>query len=428
VREARRLAGETAESHLAILLSPGLGHLAGQIRARHIISVTRHPEIAALRPDLRMLVAPSPEELVRSIEMIPGWENGRITVFTGVHLDIDREYFESLRRAIEELIDRTAESVSTIRAFRDLWETNLAANAGLIRAAEERHPWRPRHGLASCRRTAGRAPRLGWVPALKERFAGATVFLLAAGPTLEEELPVLLAARDRGILQPLGGILLAVDSALPLLLSAGLVPDFCVTIDPQPVKARSLAGLGEIPLIGSDLSPPEILRAAKTLHLFAQGHPSEARHPIPREAVFEELGGSVATAGAVIAVRLGARRIVLVGQDLAILDRRFHARGTHHEAGRLRGLARFDSIEARDRRAHARRSLRPVESVAGGTVPTTPAMDSYRRFFGALAAAHPEVEIIQTSQRGARIDCIRRPLSEILENRSSKADNGYWTA
>jgi hypothetical protein len=362
-----------------------------------------------LRPDPRTLVAPKPEELTRRLEAIPGWEDGRVTILTGVHLEADRDYYLGLRRALEELIDRTAESISTIRAFRDLWETNLAANAGLIR-------------------TAGRTPRLGWVPALKERFAGATVFLLAAGPTLEEELPALLAARDRGTLQRLGGVLLAVDSALPLLLSAGLVPDFCITIDPQPVKARSLAGLGEIPLIGSVLSPPEILQAAKTLHLFAQGHPSEARHPIPREAIFEELGGSVATAGAVIAVRLGARCVVLVGQDLAILDRRFHARGTHHEAGRIRGLFRFDSIEARDRRDHARRSLRPVECVAGGTISTTPAMDSYRRFFGALAAAHPEVELIQTSSRGARIDCIRRPLSEILEIRRSEADNRDCTA
>lgn len=364
-----------------------------------------------MRPDRRALVAPTPEELTRRIEAIPDWTRGRITILTGVHLEADRDYYAALRRAVEELIDRAAESTATIRAFSDLWESNLSANAGLIRAAESLPDGK-----------AG-APRIGWAPALRGRFAGATVFLLAAGPTLEAELPALLAARGRGVIPRPDVLLLAVDSALPLLLAKGLGPDFCVTIDPQPVKAGALDGLGEIPLIGSILSPPAVLRKAKHLFLFAQGHPSEARHPIPREAVFMELGGSVATAAAVIAVRFGARRIVLVGQDLAIVERRSHARGTPHETWRSSGLTRFDSIEERDRQACARRAPRRVAGVAGGTVPTTPALDSYRRFFGELARAHPAVEFVQTSRLGAKIDCVHRPLSEMLEIRPSEADS-----
>jgi hypothetical protein len=407
VREAERQAAEIGDASVLVLLSPGLGYLADAAKAGARLIIERHPEIAALRPDLPILVAPRPQTVEEALGELPGWETGRIAIYSGVTLEDDRAWYDEIRGAVERAMDRRVEEVATTRAFADLWERNLAGNSGLFREA-------------------GRVKEISWIPRIAHRFSGRAVIVLAAGPSLAGDLEVLARWRVSGrapyaewLADPL---VLAVDSALPAALAAGIRPDACVTIDPQPVKAGSLTGLGDIPLLASVLSPPAILQRASELYLFGQGHPSEARYGIPTAAIVGEIGGSVATAAATLAVRYGATAVVLSGQDLAITEGITHVKGTHHERGIVEGLNRFGSQESALRRTSSIRRLRRRPGVDGTEVATTPVMDSYRLYFEDLAGRHPAVRFVQTSPHGLRIGVEHAAIGELLVGPLDPAD------
>lgn len=375
VREAERAAKDADGAAVVFVLSPGLGYLPGAVKAGRVVCVERHAEIAAIAPELKARVHPSPDELHALALDLPEIDKGRIAVLLGAHRDEDAEYYQSLREAITRAVEKRAEEILTVRGFSALWEENLLANAQ-------------------------RFPAARWITDLDRSLIGRTAVLVAAGPSLETDLPALARMRSKAA----DATFIACDSALPALLSAGITPDLCITIDPQPVKARSLAALGHIPLVASVLSPPRVLACAKVLYLYGQGHPSESAHGVPKRAIVAEPGGSVATAAAVLALRWGAARIIFVGQDLALPDGRLHVRDAPDHLAALEQSLRFRSIEdawsANARRHRARR----VPSVDGGMVWTTPALDSYRIFLESLAKGHPDVGFFRTSRRGAKME------------------------
>ncbi len=404
LKEAERLAADASGATLAVFMSPGLGYLADILRrgGTRLLVVERHDEIARLRPDLDPFISPGPEAVGNALMEIEGWETGRVAILAGVMRDEDRSYYETIRAAVDRAIDARSVQAATVRAFESVWERNMAANRALIERA--------RRGVR------GDGGSVGWVTGIGSAWKGRTVLVLAAGPSLAGDLEVL--ARLSGP-RP---VLFAVDSALPAVLAAGITPDAVCTVDPQPVKRSSLAALGAIPLLASVLSPPEILDCAKVLMLFGQGHPSEGSLGIPDAATFRELGGSVATAAATLAAGFGASCIGLVGQDLAFQDRVTHVRGTHHETARVGGMSRFRSGERAAQEDTRRRKLRPVPSVDGRKVWTTPALDSYRLYFLDLASRHPEIRFVQTSPWGARIGVETRSLAELLKTLENPAD------
>ncbi len=67
-------------------------------------------------------------------------------------------------------------------------------------------------------------------------FPGRPALLVAAGPSLDANLPAIAAHRDRVVL-------IAVDTALRPLLAAGLAPDLVVALDPSDVNASHLVDL-----------------------------------------------------------------------------------------------------------------------------------------------------------------------------------------
>jgi len=392
-KEAVRAAAEARGAALVFLLSPGLGYLAGALDGCRIVAVERHAAVAALS-SCRPLVAPSPEQVYELALGLDALDAGRVAILAGTCLEEDEAWYGEIRAAILRAIDKRAEQVLTVRGFGATWAANLAANAALIR-------------------------RSRWITDLEGSLSGRTAVILAAGPSLVQDLPALAAYQRSSRPQP---SVLAVDSALPAARALGINVDLCVSIDPQPVKARALDALGGTPLVASVLSPPEILSAARRLFLFGQGHPDEASLPVPRTAVLADPGGSVATAAAVLAIRWQASALVLVGQDLALLDGRMHSRGTASFSRALASLDRFSALEQTWGRAPGGKP-RWIEGNDGGRLLTTPALDSYRLFLEKLAQTSPHVKCFTTSRRGARIRGFSAvPLADCLQGIAGPAD------
>jgi hypothetical protein len=150
--------------------------------------------------------------------------------------------------------------------------------------------------------------------------------ICAAGPGLDASLPLLREKKDRPFI-------IAVDTALPSLLGAGLEPDAVVSIDCQHISYyHFMAGLPEHTLLFLDLaSPPLVASRSARPYFFSGGHPL-TRYLVRRWRPLPELdtsGANVTYAALSLAEYLGARNIGLYGADFSYPGGITYARGSY---------------------------------------------------------------------------------------------------
>jgi hypothetical protein len=152
----------------------------------------------------------------------------------------------------------------------------------------------------------------------------------AAGPSLDAQIPGVAASREGG------AFLIATDTSLPALLSAGLEPQAVVSIDCQHIGYRHFIppqgrAVPRIPLFLELASPPLLASLAGGPVFFSGGHPlgdyiSSRWRPFP---AIDSSGGNVTYAAVSLAEALGAAEIELYGADFSYPLGRTYARGTY---------------------------------------------------------------------------------------------------
>ena len=165
---------------------------------------------------------------------------------------------------------------------------------------------------------------------LQNKLQNIPAFLVAGGPSLDDNIQHLKKAQGKGVI-------IAVDSVLPTLLENDITPDFVTAIDPQDLVFEKFAPVArqqeakEISLICMPWVTnkiPQLFPAQKTFWAFAAN---------PMESWLNTLvGGTLLTGGAAsvahlnmqAAVLMGCSPIVFVGQDLAFSKKKDHATGT----------------------------------------------------------------------------------------------------
>ncbi|HOX18810.1 MAG TPA: DUF115 domain-containing protein, partial [Spirochaetales bacterium] len=213
-------------------------------------------------------------------------------------------WYAALREAFERWRDKERVNERTLRRFGRLWVRNLARNAA--------EPGR-RRGIAG----------------LAGAFAGFPALVLAAGPTLDEVLPLLPELRERALV-------IAVDTALPSLAAAGIESDFVVVADPQYWNARHL----DRARVSSSIIVTEAAVHPATFRLSARAFAlCSSLYPLGR--FLEDgsgdakgrlgAGGSVATGAWDFARVLGCAPVYFAGLDLAFPRMRTHARASRFE-------------------------------------------------------------------------------------------------
>jgi hypothetical protein len=150
--------------------------------------------------------------------------------------------------------------------------------------------------------------------------------ICAAGPSLDAALPLLRGKKDRPFI-------IAVDTALPSLLGAGLEPDAVVSIDCQHISYyHFMEGLPKHTLLFLDLaSPPLVASRSAAPYFFSGGHPL-TRYLVRRWRPLPELdtsGANVTYAALSLAEYLGARTIELYGADFSYPGGITYARGSY---------------------------------------------------------------------------------------------------
>ncbi len=314
LREAERAAEHTAGSGFVIVLGLGLGYhitpLLTQRQLEAVVVVDRDAALAramlGLRdltavlgdPRLKILIDPDMTEVEQSIShrYLPAIHGRLETVVLQGRQALDRDWFTAVAATVRTAAQHAVTEYHTQRKLGRRWFMNTLVNLGSGAAA--------------------RAMQSGAVE--KAVPADRPAVIAAAGPSLRRALTGLRDRHKRCSI-------IATDSALPVLLAAGVRPALVVSIDCQHATYHHLlAGTPAGTTAVVDIAgPPIALRAFSRLALVASGHPLARylQHRLGWPRTLDLSGGTVTYAALALALELGICDLEVVGADFAYPDR-----------------------------------------------------------------------------------------------------------
>jgi hypothetical protein len=166
--------------------------------------------------------------------------------------------------------------------------------------------------------------------ALDGRFTGRAAVLVAAGPSLDDNLAQLREVQDRAVV-------IAVDTAVRPLLAAGAKPHLVVAVDPSDTNAAHLAGVtgadDSFLVAEASLHPSAFptFRGRTFLFRVSNHEPWPWLRTLGVDRGVLRAWGSVLTSAFDLALRMGCDPIVFAGADLAYSHGRPYCRGTIYE-------------------------------------------------------------------------------------------------
>lgn len=215
---------------------------------------------------------------------------------------------------------------------------------------------------------------------LRDTFADKNVVIVAGGPSVDDEIESLKQFRD-------DIAILSVGTVARKLINAGIRPDVIIVTDPQDTMYRQVEGLEAdgIPLMLLSTGSKTVMNAYSGPVYLIYQYGFEPAEKVAQERGYSlfHTGGSVTTTALDVAITFGAKKVILVGADMAYTDNRSHTSGHGYEINDVS-------------------DYRQVPSVAGGTVYTSRNLDIYRKWIERriLNLKHP---VVYNTSRGARI-------------------------
>lgn len=232
--------------------------------------------------------------------------------------------------------------------------------------------------------------------------------IVSAGPSLDKNIHLLKKAQGKAII-------IAVDASIRSVMQAGVRPDLLCSIDPKsPEKFFTGLDLRDIYWVCNQLSNSVLLKKYAN-HVFYYGSYGKKWNEIVEEELGYRMpalssGGSVSTEALSLALYLGFKKIVLIGQDLAFTGGVTHTKGIE------------DALGDKDEYIKRRR-LVEVEGIDGNMLQTDVQMWFYKQWLE--RAIHickkKEIQVIDATEGGARIEGAElMPLEEVLNRFCTK--------
>lgn len=227
---------------------------------------------------------------------------------------------------------------------------------------------------------------------LKDKFTGQTALILAAGPSLSENIERIKANRDKFVI-------FAVNKVLRVLEANGIVPDFTVCLDAQYIDV-TLAGLEDFcPKTNCimDLKSDSVLFTKKFKRIFVSFSKNDTvvKKIAEHNKIFTYENGGTATAMAfVAAVKMGFSKIVFSGLDLAFKG------DVIYSTGETMNKVSDSQIAL----SSVKKNLVKVKSVTGELVTTREDYAAFIQHFETLIKDFGVKEVYNTTSFGASID------------------------
>jgi hypothetical protein len=254
---------------------------------------------------------------------------------------------------------------------------------GVEANAEARRRFAPRYLLNSIRNLPGIVAGSD-VRALTDAYRGVPAVIVAAGPSLDNAIEDLGDVSTRALL-------IATDTALRPLLSAGIVPPLVVGLDPSTSNLRHFLALPEcretwlVSESALDRSATAIFDERSLWFRASNHHPWPWLNELGIDVGQLDVWGSVLTAAFQVACLAGCDPIVVVGADLAFTDGRPYARGTTFELDWAWAAAHGTSLECSWQAQVERAQPRDVPDLRGGETKTSESLLSFRDWMVARA-------------------------------------------
>lgn len=228
---------------------------------------------------------------------------------------------------------------------------------------------------------------------LEGKFAGQTALIVAAGPSLNENIEKIKANREKFVV-------FAVNKVLKTLAENGITPDFLVCLDAYGIE-NTIAGLEDycsnINCISDLRSDYVILRKSFKRNFFTFSENDFVVKSLANYNPFiktYELGGSATTMCFVIAAKLGFSRIVFAGLDLAFKENVLYSNGEEINKVSASQIA-IGTVN---------KNIVKVKSVNGSLVDTREDYATFIKHFEVLIKEYNLPEIYNLTSFGAYIE------------------------
>jgi hypothetical protein len=321
-------------------LGYGLAELLGKLPAScHILCIEADERLFKLgitqaqplpkSSSLTIIRTADQQQAAATVQKLGPWRFRRVVP---VHLcggyQFHRRTYRLLLEAVEEEIRLFWQNKLTLVAMSELWLKNLFTNLRTLPAAGD----------------------------IVDLATNRPILICGAGPSLEGSLEWIREVRHEVIL-------MCVDTALPVLAEAALVPDWVFTLDAQLYTLQDFIPWRDsrIALLCDLTSNSLVLRLFQSIYFF-----STRFHPL---SLFDRLEaasllpsslpprGSVGVSAAEAALHITSGPVLFSGLDFSYPKNQTHARSTPIHLGMLRGCTRlrpcgmaiFETLLARPR-------------------------------------------------------------------------------
>lgn len=214
--------------------------------------------------------------------------------------------------------------------------------------------------------------------------------IVSAGPSLDKNVHLLKKAQGKAFI-------IAVDASIRTVIRAGTLPDMLCSIDPNsPDRFFEGLDLKDVFWSCTRLSNPDITEKYAE-RIFYHGYFSKEWNGILEEELgytFPNMisGGSVSSEAFLLALYLGFRKIILIGQDLAFTGGVSHTKGIEGALGDNDEYIR-------------RRHIVEVEGIDGTMLETDFQMWYYKQWFERVIRINQGAfGVIDATEGGARIE------------------------
>ena len=214
--------------------------------------------------------------------------------------------------------------------------------------------------------------------------------IVSARPSLDKNVHLLKQAQGKAVI-------IVVDASIRAVMRAGVRPDLLCSVDPNsPERFFSELDLRDIYWTCCQSTNPRLIQKYAE-HIFYYGSYGERWNKMLEKELGCGLleistGGSVSTEAFMLALYLGFRRIVLIGQDLAFTGGVSHTKGIGDALGE-----NVDYINSR--------YLMEVEGIDGTILQTDYQMWFYKQWFEKVIRINQNnIRVIDATEGGARIE------------------------